>query len=76
MLQKGEGAMPYMIITQEPRGVISRKASRHDDLLGALEEARRKSQLSYVEKAAIREIYHDGKLGPTLAQFAKGNPLS
>lgn len=65
----------YVIITQEPRGVTSRKTSRYRDLFQSLEETRRKSQLAYVEKAVIREVLRDGTTGPVIAQFVKGKNL-
>jgi hypothetical protein len=65
----------YVIITQEPRGVTSRKTSRYRDLFQSLEETRRKSQLAYVEKAVIREVLRDGTIGPVIAQFVKGKNL-
>lgn len=64
----------YVIITQEPRGVTSRKVSRYPDLFQSLEEARRKSQLAYVEKAVLREVFRDGSTRP-VAEFVKGKVL-
>jgi hypothetical protein len=62
----------YVIFTHEPRGITSRTVSRHSALYPALEEARSKSRLSYVEKVTIRQLLHDGKHGPVLGQFVKG----
>jgi hypothetical protein len=66
--------MNYVIFTHEPRGIISRTICRSIDLFDALEEARRKSQVAYVEKAVMRQVFRDGSMSPLIAEFVKGRP--